>query len=550
VPENFHETIIFEATHSKKSGKQRSDVGAHVAEKNINTKGTKSFSVIKPETTHSLFSRGCARLELKRYLETRKAIADFTQCMELLSPSTSPAFACELFYKRAFAYHEISRHNEAIKDYDELINRCRPIREQGKVLVLNGLIGRGKTYQAMGKLGLAFRDIDDANKMTGNTDPYCLCCRASIYASKHDYKRAVADLDKASKMGSDQNLDALLERASVLSEFGKYDVALPDLEKALTMSHENTQKAEIYYRRGMCDYALKNRDQALHSFEQAVKMNPYHGKAHFRIGMIQAEKGQLKEALRTLNKAHELAPQQRDILLERSIINRKLGNADEAADDVNRGMQLASTTVSTVTALENHIRRLREEIKHNGSSTRTHFELAIAYDGLVTQEPESDAQEENYKEAVTEYRAAIDSDTNNTYPQARALLALCQKKMNDLIGAHQWHLEFCDMFYEHREAVHHWKAYLKDINERMESSNLEPHLDESAVRKLMHMERNRKVRNIDEENYKNDTEDQYKNQLSFYMRLRYDLSDVLAAIALANLDDDTIVHNIRSTPSK
>ena len=494
-------------------------------------KGNKAFSVIRPESTHSLFSRGCARLELNRYSETCKAIADFTQCMELLSPNTSLSFSGELLYKRAGAYQNISKNNEALKDYTESINRIRSLNHEGKMLLLNNLIGRGQTYQVMHKLGLAFTDIDSANKMTDNQDPYCLCCRASIYASKHDYKKAVQDLDKATEMGADHNSIALLQRAAVLIELGKYDTALPDLEKALTMSQENVQKAEIYFQRGICDYALKNKDQALHSFEQAVKMNPYHGKAYFRIGMIQAEKGKLKEALRTLDKAHELAPHQRDILLERAIINRKLGNTDDAADDVNRGMELSLSAVSTVTLLENQIKRLHEEMQRNGPSVRTHFELGMAYDGLLNQEQEPEAHAETFKQAITEYRTTIERDVNNTYPQAHALIALCYKRMDDLIAAHEWHLQFCDVLNENKEAEQHWKVYLKDINERMEAGNLAPHLDENAVRKLIHMEYNRKIRNIDEANYQNDTEDQRQNQLQFYTYLRRNLSDVLAAIS-------------------
>jgi tetratricopeptide (TPR) repeat protein len=523
---------------------------SRVTDKKDNMKADKSFSIIKPETTHSLFLRGCARLELKQYLETRKAISDFTQCIEFLSQSTPSSFACELFYKRAFAYQNIGKNNDAIKDYTESINRCRTLGEQGKPLFLKGLIGRGQTYQAIYKLAMAFKDIDDANKMTGYTNPYYLCCRASVYASKRDFKKAVEDLEKALEMGCDRDVEALMQRASVLSELGKHDVALLDLEKALKLSHETTQKAEIYYQRGVCDYALKNREQALNSFEQAIKLNPFHARAHFRIGMIQAEKGQLKESLRTLGKAHELAPHQRDILLERAIVNRKLGKVDDAAEDENRGKQLDSSAFPTITRLEDHIKKLREEITFNGSSARNHLELGMAYDALLTQEYESRAHEETYKEAIIEYRAAIETDLTNIYPQARALLALCQRKMNDVIEAHEWHLEFYNTLFEHNDAVLHWKTYLKDINEKMKLGKLEPHLDENAVRKLMHMERNRSTMNIDEENYKNDAEDRYKNQLAFYIRFRTDLSDVLAAIALSNIDSGIIAHNLRGTPSK
>jgi tetratricopeptide (TPR) repeat protein len=266
--------------------------------------------------------------------------------------------------------------------------------------------------------------------------------------------------------------------------------------------------------------------------------------------MIQAEKGQFKDALKTLTKAHELAPYQSDILLERAIVNRHLGKLDDAAHDQKRGMQLGSSSLATVAMLEDRIKKLREEIDLKGESTKSHFELGMAFDGLLTQKKGSTAKLEYYKEAVIEYKAAIEIDQDNFYPQARALLALCQNKMNDLVESNQMHLEFYNILREHKGAIHHWTAFLEEVKEKKGSDKLDPHLDEAAVRKLIKMELNQRKMNVDVEEFENDKEDIYKNQLAFYKRLRIDLSNLLSAIALLSLDSDIIAHNLKGTPSK
>jgi tetratricopeptide (TPR) repeat protein len=213
-------------------------------------------------------------------------------------------------------------------------------------------------------------------------------------------------------------------------------------------------------------------------------------------------------------------------------------------------MQLGSSSLATVAMLEDRIKKLRAEIVLKGESTRSYLELGMAYDGLLNQKKGSTAKLEYYKEAVIEYKAAIKIDQENYYPQARALLALCQEKMNDFVEAHQLHLEFYDTLCEHKEAAYHWMAFLDQVKEKKELDKLEPHLDEATVHKLIEMELNRQKMNFDIEEYENDKEDIYKNRLAFYERLRIDLSNLLSAIALLSLDSDIIAHNLKGTVGK
>ncbi len=242
--------------------------------------------MIKPETTTSLYLCGCARLELKQYSETRKAIENFNHCIELSSQTAQPSFPLELWYKRAFAYQNIGKNDDALRDYTEFINRCRSLGEEKRDNLHKGLLGRGLTYYAIRELDMAFQDINEANKLTNNRNPYYLCCRASIYSSTHEYRKAEEDLKIASKMGGDQDIETLFQRAFIFSELGKHDDALRTLRKARDLSQRSTQKADIWFRCGINEYALQNREQALQSFEQAISLNPFHARVHFRIGMI------------------------------------------------------------------------------------------------------------------------------------------------------------------------------------------------------------------------------------------------------------------------
>jgi len=174
----------------------------------------------------------------------------------------------------------------------------------------------------------------------------------------------------------------------------------------------------------------------------------------------------------------------------------------------------------------------------------------MAYDGLLSQKKNFTAKMEYYKEAVVQYRVAIETDTKYLYPQAHALLALCQKKMNYLIEAHESHLEFYNVLAKHKGAIYHWKKYLLDVKDKMELNIIEPHLDENALSKLIHMELNRRKKDIDEETFQNDIEDKYKNQLAFYEQMRIDLSNILAAIAVLNLDSKNIINNVDNTMNR
>jgi len=56
-----------------------------------------------------------------------------------------------------------------------------------------------------------------------------------------------------------------------------------------------------YYKEGF-------QDKALHSYKEALRLNPYHTKARFNLGIIYIEKGMLVEAKREFEMVLKIAP--------------------------------------------------------------------------------------------------------------------------------------------------------------------------------------------------------------------------------------------------
>lgn len=480
----------------------------------------------------------------------QEAVQDFTKCIALAAQNPHAEYGLEVWYKRAQAYHFLRQYNEAIRDYTEFIKRCQTTGERANDELYPGLIGRGQTYQAMYELDMAMQDINEANRLTNNNDPYYLCCRAGVSAARHERAKALEDIHKANAVGCEDDYEALLQRGIVYAELGDHDNAVKDFSKAAKLSPKTSEQSDICVRAGMSFYALNDKREAYQWFERAITLHPLNADAHYRLGMMQREKGQYKEALKSLTRAHELSPVEGDILLERAIVHQHLGDIQEAKHDHKRGEQLNSSVSAITTMLDKRIKTLREERDRTGASALNHLQLAMAHDGLINQKKDFKTKRKYYTVAVMEYREAIQADTKYLYPQACALLALCQRKMNDFNEAHEIHLEFYRLLDRHKEAVYHWKTYLVEVKDKMESGQLEPHLDEVTVSKLIQMELNRRKKDVDIETYQGDIHDKYKNQLAFYEQMRADLAHLLAAVSIFNLDDNAIIENVEDTTNR
>ena len=124
------------------------------------------------------------------------------------------------------------------------------------------------------------------------------------------YAEAAADLQRALDLqraagAEDANTADALGKSLALAE--QYDRALPLLVAATTRAGAKPD-AETYYYRGLSEYRTKKADDAVRSFEAAVKADPKNAVSLFYLGRIAYERGQSDAAVSALNRATTADP--------------------------------------------------------------------------------------------------------------------------------------------------------------------------------------------------------------------------------------------------
>lgn len=509
----------------------------------------KQFSLIKPDTTSSLFMCACARLEMKYHVQTREAIVDLTKCLELAKGNNPPPFALQIWYKLGQAYQQLGRYEDAIREYTEFIQRCKLSGDAGRASMPDAYLSRGLTQQSIYELDGALKDIDEANRLVDENDAYYLCCRANLYAWKMEKSKAEDDLRKASKIMANNDSKSLLQRAATLKEFHDHYGALESLRKALEMSRNPVELSEICFQIGENETALNNQIQALRAYEQSAAMHPFHAGAYYQLSLIYREKKQYKQALKSLNRAHDLWPNDTKILLDRAEVYENLSLQKEAEDDRRRVAELRFTSNNILEDLIDEIRHLKR-VTDQQKSPDYHFRLAKAFDGLLNQKKRLKGRTEHYQQSIESYRTTIELDKKFLLPQARALLILCHSKMQAFPQAHRLHLEFYEFLDQNEQIVDRWKKFLLDCSEQLETKEAEAFLNETTFNQLTSIETNRRKKNIDEKKLREDREDKNFNQLAFYQQMRFDLSNLLVALTTLYFNPERLISTGEANPEE
>lgn len=89
--------------------------------------------------------------------------------------------------------------------------------------------------------------------------------------------------------------------------------------------------------------ALQRYDAALDSLNRAVALNPTNPQAMYQRALVYNATGKLDHARRELLAVLEHAPHEVHILVQLGRINKRLGRAAEAADNLNLALRVAVT---------------------------------------------------------------------------------------------------------------------------------------------------------------------------------------------------------------
>lgn len=132
--------------------------------------------------------------------------------------------------------------------------------------------------------------------------------------------------------GSDESLQA----GRALMQQGKFKEALPLLNKAV----EANASAATFNTRGVAYFQMKEYENALLDYEQALKIDPENYQPYFNRAKLRVVKNETDAALSDFAEAIRRSPQTTDIYLDRGQLFDLLGQLDNALTDFDKAVAI------------------------------------------------------------------------------------------------------------------------------------------------------------------------------------------------------------------
>ncbi|HEX3998080.1 MAG TPA: tetratricopeptide repeat protein [Pirellulales bacterium] len=170
---------------------------------------------------------------------------------------------------------------------------------------------------------------DDANLQAA-----ALVIRGNLEA---DAKKKEADYDAAIKL-TPSDPDALWSRAVFLGDAKKYEAALADVDTLLKIGTQ-AKRPQLHIARGALLFELKRNDEAMHSFDQAIRLEPGSADPYVQRARIRAELKDNKGAIEDLNTALQLEPDNLWALLTRARVYQESGDLKHAKEDIDSALK-------------------------------------------------------------------------------------------------------------------------------------------------------------------------------------------------------------------
>ncbi|MEP7009476.1 MAG: tetratricopeptide repeat protein [Acidobacteriota bacterium] len=273
------------------------------------------------------FNEGVAAFNAK---DMGLAAEKFRQATDL-DPTIVPAYAA-----LGEAYMDLAKWNEALAATDHFLelspgdkrglqDRYDILKEQGDkakaAAALDALIAADPSHDTAvrvfnlgaessraGETDAAIAYLERALTIDPTLDP-AASALGSLYLKKKDYPKALAFAEKvlAAKPG---DLEAMTLRYETYRAMG--DKAKAAEAQAAMQTASAASTPEELYKQGVALYNANNSVAARATFEQLVKRDPNHAKAHFLLGNILVSTGENAGAKEHLQKFLELAPNDPD----------------------------------------------------------------------------------------------------------------------------------------------------------------------------------------------------------------------------------------------
>ncbi|MFC5409871.1 tetratricopeptide repeat protein [Larkinella bovis] len=131
-----------------------------------------------------------------------------------------------------------------------------------------------------------------------------------------------------------------LAEARALMQQGKFREAITPLNAAVEADAKNH---EAFNSRGVAYFELKDYENALLDYEQAIQLNSEFYKPYYNRAKLKTARGETDSALKDYAEAIRRAPEMSDIYLDRGQLYANSGNLETALMDFDKAIQLDST---------------------------------------------------------------------------------------------------------------------------------------------------------------------------------------------------------------
>lgn len=171
---------------------------------------------------------------------------------------------------------------------------------------------------------------------------------ANYKAGKYD--AAVNDLREAVRLSPNWE-DPHYVLALALTETGKLKEAIEEFKQVVKLAIKDEPKILSLYNIGNAYFDLRNYQEAIESYQAALKLNPGLSKPHNNLGLAYAAAGRLADAVAEFKQAVQLKPDYAEAHYNLGVAYAQLGRRAEAAEQRRILMKLKPELAAKLNAL-------------------------------------------------------------------------------------------------------------------------------------------------------------------------------------------------------
>jgi predicted O-linked N-acetylglucosamine transferase (SPINDLY family) len=365
--------------------------------------------------------------------EFDKAIDLFSAAIEL-----KPNHA-EAYYKRANARNGLGRLEAALGDYDRAVEL--------DATYANAFCNRGAVLQGLGRWDEALASYDLALALDPK-DSLSYYNRASVLKELKRLDDALDSYERAIALKSDY-AEAYVNRGNVLRELRREE-AVASYDKAIALAPRGLLLQFAYRGRGLALADLKRYDDAIQSYDEAIKLDPVDHLVYSHRGLALMQLRRLDEALANFEQSIALKPNYPEGYFYRGQTLQELLRFEDALASYDKAIELTPDHLSPYLAQASRgsalagLKRFEEAVVafDKAIALKSDYFEAYCARGRVLQELG------RYELAVTSYDEAIalgpDDSRAQTAYSSRGFALKDMKRFEDALASYDRAIALAD----------------------------------------------------------------------------------------------------------